>query len=598
MSSNGTTNGTPKWAKQWATFYGARQAHAFIFHFNIYDLHQGRTVKEYLTSTLAQSTRSGQPLDCVIVYNRATGFEFPTETMREAFIKAAGLKREGGAKPVDPILGALGIGNQDSEELPTAPGQALPLIDKVLRSDLLAAVVVEYAELLVPQSAAGQMSVEDRNSLAILHRWGGDRELAAAGQTVCLLTASLPALSTDLRAASSRYETIKVDLPKQAERLAYIGALRSATEDDDDGVSRLLFTAAWQVQPEYFARVTAGLGLIHIRDILYRAEQEGELTAGLIKERKDRIISSEYADVLEMIEPKYGWERIGGLAHVKDFFARNVIRPMQEGRYNRVPMGVLMTGPAGTGKSAVAVAVAKEAGINAVELKMSRILGKFVGDSERNLETALSAIESLSPTIVFMDEIDQTLRRGESGDSGVGSRVFSRLLEFMADTSHRGKIVFLAATNRPDLIDAALRRPGRFDRKIPFLVPDGEEREAIFRVMARTYGLDADLDVPAEAISRTENWTGAEIEAAIIKAAELMEDDGMSAPAAVAEAARRLRPSTAQIDFMTKLALAECNDPDLLPERYRRSLDDRPQLEEEIAQTRKRGERGRELNLG
>jgi len=116
--------------------------------------------------------------------------------------------------------------------------------------------------------------------------------------------------------------------------------------------------------------------------------------------------------------------------------------------------------------------------------------------------------------------------------------------------------------------------------------------------MARSYGLAASLDVPAEAISRTENWTGAEIEAAIIKAAELMEDDCLSAREAVAEATRRLRPSTAQIDFMTKLALAECNDPDLLPERYRKTLDDRPALEEEISQTRKRVERGRELNLG
>ena len=145
-----------------------------------------------------------------------------------------------------------------------------------------------------------------------------------------------------------------------------------------------------------------------------------------------------------------------------------------------------MTGPAGTGKSAVAEAVAHEAGVNAVVLNLARILGQYVGNSERNLEKALQAIKSLAPTIVFIDEIDQSVSRGGSGDSGVSNRIFKRLLEFMSDTGNRGQVLFLAATNRPDLLDAALRRPGRFDKKIPFLIPDESERAAIIQVMATT----------------------------------------------------------------------------------------------------------------
>jgi hypothetical protein len=125
-----------------------------------------------------------------------------------------------------------------------------------------------------------------------------------------------------------------------------------------------------------------------------------------------------------------------------------------------------MTGPAGTGKTAMAEAVAKEAGINCVILNPARIFGKYVGDTERNLDRALYAILAMAPVLVFIDEIDQSVSRGASGDSGVSNRFFKRLMEFMSDTSHRGKVVFLAASNRPDLMDPALRRPGRFDKLV------------------------------------------------------------------------------------------------------------------------------------
>ena len=203
-------------------------------------------------------------------------------------------------------------------------------------------------------------------------------------------------------------------------------------------------------------------------------------------------------------------------------------------------MGVLMTGPAGTGKSAVAQAVAKESGVNAVSLNLARILGQYVGNSERNLEKALRAIKSLAPTIVFIDEIDQSVSRGGSGDSGVSSRIFKRLLEFMSDTGNRGQVVFLAATNRPDLMDAALRRPGRFDKKIPFLIPDAEERLAIFQVMAAKYEMAGKPS--AAAIDSTEGWTGAEIEAAVVKAAELIDDEDLLPEDAITAATQRLSP--------------------------------------------------------
>jgi len=301
--------------------------------------------------------------------------------------------------------------------------------------------------------------------------------------------------------------------------------------------------------------------------------------------------------VLEVMEPRFGFDDVGGLQHVKDFFARSVVCPLQEGRTGRVPMGVLLTGPAGTGKSIVAEAVAREAAINAVRLRIGgQIASKWQGEGERNLEKALAAIEGLQPVLVFIDEVDQAVSRGEGSGSQQDRRIFQRLLEWMSDTSHRGRAVILAATNRPDLMDAALRRPGRFDKKIPFLVPDEEERCAIFAVMSRRYGLQVER-IPEAGIAATEGWTGAEIEAAVVKAVELAEDEGLEPGQALVQAVRRLRPSTADVEFMTLLAVAECNDLDLLPPRYRALVENREELEKrlEAAQPAEVRRRRREL---
>lgn len=590
--SNNTSNGAPSWAKVWQRQYTSQVAHAFVFHFNVRDITAaGLGLQAYITKVLASSqTVDGSPLmDIIVTYDRANGLVFPLDSMRQRFMDMLGLS---GREPSqqDDMLNAL-LGNQggqpQAEELPRRPGQVLPLLDTLLHSTgIRSTVIINHPETLAPNADVAMLSPEDRESLIILQGWGSDPILAAAGQCVILITDTLSSIHPGLTAASSRYESITVDLPNREQRLVYIGRLSQSQE----------FTGIdWQISEERLANGTAGLGLVHIRDILLRARQTGTLTWSLVKERKDSIIASEFADVLEMIEPTYGWERIGGLAHVKDFFQRSVINPIQSGRYSRVPMGVLMTGPAGTGKSAVAVAVAKEAGVNAVSLNMSRILGQYVGNSERNLEKAIQAIESLAPTIVFIDEIDQTVSRSEGGDSGVGSRIFKRLLEFMSDTQHRGRVVFLAATNRPDLMDAALRRPGRFDKKIPFLVPDETERGSIIQVMAKAYGLDIQNFDLTTLIDACDGWTGAEIEAAAVKAVELVEDESLITTDALAAAFERLSPSTADIQFMTLLAIKETNDTDLLPTKYRKLLANRTALDKQIEQAGRSGDRS--LNL-
>lgn len=587
-----TTVNIPNWTNDLLKKYGAGVSHAFILHFNVNDqVVPGVSMRNWMTKIM-------QSRQVVVFYNRSEGITFAHPKMEETYRKLLGLEAQK-ADPALAALGSLGLGGSSSDEpeLPRNPSQALAQLERLLQIDgeqfnkimntsienpKTAAVIIEYAETIAPAADAATMGADDRTNLVTLQRWGRDAAIQGAANPIILTTANLSDINPAIRAASSKYEAIEVPLPDLDARQQFI----AWQLDINPYYADLMSITAGQL-----ANATAGLSLVHLEDIFLRADQEGALTLDLVKERKDSIINSEY-EVIEIIDPSYGFEAIGGLEHVKKFFQNSVIRPISQGNYSRVPMGILMTGPAGTGKSAVAQAVAKEAGVNAVNLNLARILGSYVGQSERNLEKALRAIKSLSPTIVFIDEIDQSVSRSNGGDSGVGSRIFKRLLEFMSDGANRGKVVFLAATNRPDLMDAALRRPGRFDKKIPFLAPDAGERKSIFEVMARRYGLDCS-EIDDSAVTATDGWTGAEIEAATVKAIELVYDEELSPCAALAEACKRLSPSTSDIEFMTNLAIQECNDRDLLPAYYRSMLDNRQELAAKVeqGQAQRRGKR-------
>ena len=568
---------TPAWVQELTSKYGSGVAHAFLLHFNIHDyVVPGASMRTYLAKMLANR-------GIVAFYNRADGITFATPSMREKFMDLLALK-----KTIDPALAALAAvqGNQE-QELPKASSAALPLLVKLLKlgnpDDKLAAVIIEHAETIVPAADVAMMSAEDRTLLVLIEQLGRDPEIMRSGNPVILLTSNLSDLHMAIRSASSKFEAIRVPLPDRRARLEFIGQYREKNQK-----------TVWEPTEEQLANATAGLSLIHIEDIFLRAEQEGELMWELVRERKWDIVASEFGEILEILEPRFGFEMIGGLEHVKHFFQDSVINPMRTGNLKRVPMGVLLTGPAGTGKTAVAEAVAFEAKVMCFILNPAKIFGKYVGDTERNLDHALNAIDASEQAIVFVDEMDQSVGRGSSGDSGVSNRFFKRLMEFMSDTGHRGRTIILAATNRPDLLDAALRRPGRFDKKIPFLIPDDIERKAIFEVMARKYGLQI-REVPASCIKATEGWTGAEIELVTVKAVEVMEDEGKSPEDALEYAMTVISPSTADVEFMTLLAVRECNDKTLLPPKYQKLIEKRDELEAQIKEKIPEQRGGREL---
>ena len=217
--------------------------------------------------------------------------------------------------------------------------------------------------------------------------------------------------------------------------------------------------------------------------------------------------------------PDITWEDVGGLEETKERLREAIQWPLEypevfEQMDMQAAKGVLMYGPPGTGKTLLAKAIANESQSNFISIKGPELLNKYVGESEKGVREVFEKARSNAPTVVFFDEIDSIAgKRGQnSGDSGVGERVVSQLLTELDGLEELEDVVVIATTNRPDLIDPALVRPGRLDRHIHVPVPDEGGRRKILEVHTRNKPLADDVDLDKLA-RKTEGYVGADLEA-------------------------------------------------------------------------------------
>jgi len=182
------------------------------------------------------------------------------------------------------------------------------------------------------------------------------------------------------------------------------------------------------------------------------------------------------------------------------------------------PKGVLLYGPPGTGKTLLAKAVANESDANFISISGPELVSKFVGESEEKLRMIFKEANEKAPSIIFMDEIDAIAPKREEATNEVERRMVSQLLTLMDGISKRGQVIVLAATNRPEAIDPALRRPGRFDREIEIGVPDRNARKEILQIHTRNMPLAKDVDLD-ELANITHGYTGADLSALVREAA-------------------------------------------------------------------------------
>jgi transitional endoplasmic reticulum ATPase len=226
-----------------------------------------------------------------------------------------------------------------------------------------------------------------------------------------------------------------------------------------------------------------------------------------------------------MIEiPQVKWDDIGGLEDVKELLRETVEWPLKhQDEFTKLgikpPTGVLLYGPPGTGKTMLAKAVANESGANFISVKGPELLSMWVGESERHVREVFRKARQVAPCIIFFDEIDSLVpKRGSSNDNNSSERVVSQLLAEISGLEELNGVSVIAATNRPDMIDTALLRPGRFDRQILVHTPDEKARLEIFRVQTKSMPLTDDVDIKLFA-SRTPGFSGADIEGLVREAA-------------------------------------------------------------------------------
>ncbi|MCX7746054.1 MAG: ATP-binding protein [Clostridia bacterium] len=537
------------WYHEFLNKYKAGISHEFLLNFNVRDLVDNcRYIDRFLYEEFIKQRNFG----IVAFYDISTGLTFLEPGMEKEF--------------------NMITNNKAAELVYSLPSKIFPYIDMALKNTKTI-LFINHIEKIIPSGDIGSMSIEERMALIWLSEWSISPKISTVGSTIIMMTDNIADVSREILKSSYKVEPILVELPGEQERKTYIEHLLK------DNKVRMDLTT------DEFAKLSSGLSKKSIKDIKLKAEaEEVPISFEFIKEKKHSVLKKEYGDVLEFIYPEIGFEDIGGMDKAKNYLLKNIVEPIKKNDLRRVPMGILLCGPSGTGKTLLVNALAKSSGFNCVKIDMSRILGQYVGESEKNFKKCLLGAQSQQPVIVFVDEIDTTFRRGDSGDHGVSRNIFSEFLQFASNTNNRGKVIFIAATNRPDLLDAALKRAGRFDKKIPILMPEEKERAEIFRIIIEKYKFTTDITDFMPFAQTAENYTGAEIETVVRKAYEIACErelpESMITSDVLNQAIGKCRPSTKQIEFMTMLAVNECDDKDLLPDQYKDLIDDRERLEE------------------
>ena len=585
----------PGWAEDLRRRYLRNEASMFLVHGNVFDVVVcgGKLLglSDFLTGVLLRETK-----DTVVVYNVATGVRCP--------------KRGKGSEVLDDVL------------FVTQKEKALPALEKLLVSADKVAVVLEYAEALVPTGDPAFQADADRAAIVTLHRWSFLPELEKSDNVVILVAENLTDLAPKI-VSNPKVAVVEIPMPdrdtrrdaarladprlgvKDVERYADITAglkvvqiatiLAPPPPSEEERADREAFIAQIlgggpdaEERAHKLATLTVGQSREEIKKLL--APAAGEIAAAggsaserarkeadaLIAKRKRDILERECFGLVEFLSPDHGFEVVGGMDEVKKdliLIAENI----RDGRTSRVPMGILFTGPMGTGKTFVAEAFAKECGLTTIKLKNFR--SKWVGATEGNLEKILNVIKAIGQVVVIIDEGDRAFGNTDGeGDGGTSSRVIARIKEFMSDTSNRGRILFLVMTNRPDKLDIDLKRAGRLDRKIPFLYSQTpEEVENVVRAQVRKNKVKTNVDFTAlrEKFSRKlVGYSNADVEAVVLLANDdAARDSGGDAEVDAehfVKAAADYFPSrdAELLEYMELLAVFEASNRRLLPAKY------------------------------
>ena len=467
--------------------------HAFLFYLNTSDkfLVEGDPRSPLtLRQFLASKSSFGQ-LPFVIQYNLSRGLKFHDRTKETAFLRV--------------VMSLFGITDEDKNEFVSEfrankkdPGWVLGFLLEILRfspTDLkeknpdlyyslypeseqkpnsgLFSIYINYLQDLMPSgSSTSNYSLSDRRALQSILEMAQSMKIRKSGNMLVLAGESLATVASQLSSETNSIACFKINFPDQKERKAIYEHIKNKSK-----------STAEDLDSTEFSRLSSGTSTnVIVSFVSEHAYSDRPITEKEVFERKKKFIDEKSNGLMEVQRPLWGLEAIGGLENHKSH-ALEVIKNMKEGKVLAVPMGIMLMGPPGTGKTVLAEALAHEADIPLIKFKNLRTM--WHGESERNQEFVIELTIAQAPVVVFIGEFDQQFQaRGTvfHGDSGINARMQGRFLEFTSDTTMRGKILWIAATNMPGMLDMAIRE-GRFDDCIPFLPPEVEERISIFNAL-------------------------------------------------------------------------------------------------------------------
>jgi len=531
----------------------------FLLHGNIFDAlpFEGRmlSVKAFLDEVMFAG------YDVVLHYDRSRG------------VRAVKGSEDWG----EWLRGALGDDLKAQSYL-REPGAALELIDRYLLRTLnlnalgdpgrvarKIAVVVDFAEFVVPRGDAVALGGAFSANVVKVLGWANDPGILHANIVTVLLTEGLHDLN-ELVVENPHAVSLRVPLPGEPEMLQYLTALSAGSLKELADKS--------DVPVEQLARRLTGLSRVGAQRVLALAIRNGErITGQWLTRMKKEAIERECQGLLEFIESDFTLDHVAGLDAVRGWL-REDGELLRRGKLHALPMGYLIAGRIGTGKTFIVTCWAGELGIPCVVFKNFR--DRWVGATESNLEKIFAVLRALGQVVVFVDEADQAAgkREGGDGDSGLSGRVYSMLAKEMSDTRNRGRIIWVFATSRPDLLEVDLKRQGRLDVHIPLFPPEtAAERRALLLAVARKIKVpigEADLPELPDSIT----LGGNEIEGVFVRGLriwELAAEPKRPLKEILLEVFREVRPSahTRKLEYMDLVAVKECTDVRFLPPRFR-----------------------------
>jgi AAA+ superfamily predicted ATPase len=558
----------PRWAVEMRDLFRSGSAAQFLLHGNVFDVLPAGGKLLSLPAFL-EDVMFGS-YDVVLRYDRSRGVRATRGSEDWGDWLQQSLGREG-----------------NLHTLTRDPGSALELIDRyllrtlnlqALRFDIKPkpvavdagtpkriAVIIEFAEFVVPRGDALQLGGGFAANTVKVLGWANDPAIAHSNIVTVLISEGLHDLN-ELVVQNPHASSLHVPLPDETEMTTYVQTLATAHFPD--------LAVKSEVPVETLGARLTGLSRVGARSALGLAlRNDRAITSAWLSKIKKDLIERECQGLLEFIESPFTLDNVAGHDAVKDWLRQDTVL-LRKGALRALPMGYLIAGRIGTGKTFIVQCWAGEIGIPCVVLKNFR--DRWVGATESNLEKIFAMLRAVGQVVVFVDEADQAAgkREGGDGDSGLSGRVYSMLAKEMSDTRNRGRIIWVFATSRPDLLEVDLKRQGRLDVHIPLFPPETpQERDALLLAIAKKlkFPLSAG-DLPPLADGAT--LGGNELEGVLVRALrlhELSEEPRRPIRDVLADVLKEVRPSphTRKLEYMDLVAVKECTDARFLPERFR-----------------------------